>query len=214
MSAYVSLAALKESIGLSGASSDTVDDGLLTSVIYRASGAVDGFLERNRAGYVGFASSSNSRSAIGSNTRVYDGTGTDTLFIDDLSNITGVSVDTVSISSNSWRLWPYNETPKRAIIYAAPASSTYGLNPALWSIGTANVGVTGYWGIDHVPSDIEQTTLAVAVIYWRRYQSGQPQPVVEPRGVRGFVTFDPEIVAVLEQGLGGWIEAGVWGAGS
>ncbi len=212
MSSYASLEALKATIGLTGDAADTVDDNLLQSVIYRASGAVDGYLERNRAGYVGFASSSNSRSAVGSNTRVYDGTGHDTLFVDDLTNVTGVSVDTVTISSNSWRLWPYNETPKRAVVYASPAAGVYGVTEAHWTTGTANVGVTGYWGVDHVPSDVEQTTLAVAIVYWRRYQSGEPEPVVSPDGARGYLSFDPEISAILESGLAGWVMIGVWGA--
>ena len=123
MSAYTSLAALKEAVGLTGTASYTVDDGILSSIILRASARVDGFLEQNRTGYVGFAGSSNSRTAVGSNTRVYDGTGTDTLFIDDFASVAAVSVDDTTVSSNSWRLWPYNETPKRAIIYAEPATS-------------------------------------------------------------------------------------------
>ena len=212
MSAYVSLAALKEAIGLTGQAADTVDDSVLNSLIIRASGRVDGFLEQNRPGYVGFAASSNSRSSVGSNTRVYDGTGTDTLFIDDLTNVTGVSVDAVSVSSNSWRLWPYNETPKRAIIYAEPASSLWGLYVDHWSLGTANVGVTGYWGVDHVPSDVEQTTISIAIVYWRRYQQGSPEPAVTPTGVRGYLESDPEVEGLLWSGLSGWIMPGVWGA--
>ena len=212
MSAYANLEALKATIGLTGDAADTVDDNLLQSVIFRASGAVDAYLERNRTGYVGFAASSNSRSSVGSNTRVYDGTGHDTLFVDDLTNITGVSVDTVSVSSNSWRLWPYNETPKRAIVYADPAPGVYGIGYAVWSRGTANIGITGYWGVDHVPSDVEQTTLELAIVYWRRYQSGEPAPVVSPDGARGYVTFDPEIQSILESGLSGWVNIGVWGA--
>ena len=212
MSAYVDLTALKEAVGLTGQAADTVDDGLLRSVIVRASAAVDGYLERNRTGYVGFAASSNSRSAVGSNTRVYDGTGHDTLFIDDATSVASVSVDAVAISSNSWRLWPYNDRVKRAIIYAAPASSTYGLTATHWTTGTANVGVTGYWGVDHVPSDVEQTTLEIAIVFWRRYQSGEPQPVVSPAGARGYVTSDPEVQAILESGLGGWVSIGVVGA--
>lgn len=212
MSAYVDLTALKEAVGLTGASADTVDDGLLRSAIIRASAAVDGYLERNRTGYVGFAASSNSRSAVGSNTRVYDGDGTDTLFIDDATSVASVSVDAVAVTSNSWRLWPYNDTVKRAIIYAAPATSVHGLTAEHWSHGTANVGVTGYWGVDHVPNDVEQTTLEIAILYFRRYQSGEPAPVVSPSGARGYVTSDPEIQAILESGLGGWVTFGVRGA--
>ena len=211
MSAYVGLGALKEAIGLTGAASDTVDDGVLTSLIVRASATVDGFLEANRTGYVGFASSSNSRTSVGSNTRVYDGTGTDTLFIDDAQTVATVSVDTVSVSSNSWRLWPYNGYPKRALIYAEPASSTYGLTADHWTTGTANVAVTGYWGLATVPGEVEQATLAVAIVYWRRYQGGEPEPVVTPAGSAGYITIDPEVQAILASGLIGWALPGVWG---
>lgn len=208
MSSYASLAALKETLGLD----DSDDDGLLTSCVIRASSAIDGFLERNRTGFVGFANSSNTRTSVGSSTRVYDGTGTDTLFIDDFTSVAAVSVDTTAITSNSWRLWPYNESPKRAIIYADPVMDRVGLTTDTWGIGTANVAVTGYAGVDHVPSDIEQACLAVAVIYWRRYQEGAPEPAVRPFGVRGYTVEDPEVEGLLQTMLQGWIVPGVWGA--
>ena len=211
MSAYTSLQALKEAVGLTGSASDTVDDGVLTSIVFRASARVDGFLEQTRTGYVGFASSSNSRTAVGSNTRVYDGTGTDTLFIDDFASVATVSVDAQSVSSNSWRLWPYNEVPKRAIIYAEPATSLRGLLSDHWTRGTANVAVTGYAGLDHVPNDVEQTTISIGVVYWRRYQAGEPAPAVTPQGVRGFIESDPEVEGLLWSGLSGWVSTGVWG---
>lgn len=208
MSQYISLTALKQAASID----DTVDDVLLLSVIFRASARVDSFLAKWRVGYVGFATGSNSRTGVGSNTRVYDGTGDDTLFIDDFSNVTAVSVNATAVSSNSWRLWPYNSTPKRAIIFAQPTSSTSGLIVDHWSPGTANVAVTGWAGIDHVPSDVEQTTLAVALIYWRRYQQGEPAPVVSPDGAQGFLVDDPEVNAILTDGLSGWVQLGVWGA--
>jgi len=179
VSQYVSREALKEAVGLTGTANDTVDDNILLSIIFRASAIVDGHLEAIRPGYVGFASSSNSRQAVGSNTRVYDGSGDDTLFIDDAQSVATVSVDAVSVSSNSWRLWPYNASPKRAIIYAAPATSAVGLTASHWSPGTANVGVTAYFGLDHVPADIEQVTLSIGIVLWRRYQSGHDVAATE-----------------------------------
>lgn len=208
MSQYISLAALKQAASID----DTVDDVLLTSVIFRASGVVDGFLSVNRVRYVGFASSSNSRTGVGSNTRVYDGTGDDTLFIDDFTSVAAVSVDAVSVSSNSWRLGPPNVTPKRWIQYADPVMDRVGLATDHWTIGVHNVAVTGYAGVDHVPSDVEETTLAVALIYWRRYQQGEPEPVVSPDGARGYLLNDPEVVGILTAGLVGWVQSGVWGA--
>ena len=208
MSAYISLGALKQAASID----DTVDDALLSSVIFRASGVVDGFLAKWRVGYVGFASSSNSRTGVGSNTRVYDGTGTDTLFIDDFSSVSGVSVNATSVSSNAWRLWPYNSTPKRAIIYADPVMDRVGVSSDHWTIGSANVAVSGYAGIDHVPDEVAQTTLAVALLYWRRYQQGEPEPIVSPDGMVGFLVDDAEVTGILTAGLSGWVQLGVWGA--
>ena len=72
--------------------------------------------------------------------------------------------------------------------------------------------MTGYAGVDHVPSDIEQTTLAIAILYWRRYQQGEPEPATRPAGVRGFIESDPEVEGILWSGLSGWVSPGVWGA--
>ena len=210
MSSYVGLAALKAAVGLKG--SDTTDDATLTSCIVRASGKVDAYLDRNRVGYVGFAASSNSRTSVGSSTRVYDGSGDSTLFIDDFTSVSTVSVDTVSVSSNAWRLWPYNESPKRAIIYADPVMDRVGLTTDTWTLGTANVAVTGYAGVDHVPSDVEQASLAVAILYWQRLERGEPEPVVAPSGARGYLIDDPEVEGILTSALAGWVSIGVWGA--
>jgi len=211
MSQYVTVEQLKEQIGIRGLAADTVDDAALQSATIRASALVDAHLDAVRPGYVGFAASSNARSSVGSNTRDYDGTGTDTLFIDDASSVATVSVDTVSVSSNSWRLWPYNSSPKRAIIYAAPTTSTQGLTVDHWTIGTANVGVTGYWGVNFVPGDVEQVALEIAIILWRRAQSGEfePQITIRPRGEP--LVIDPEIAGLLSTLNYGWAQPGVWG---
>ena len=213
MSNYIGLAALKEALGMTGTSDDTVDDGVLASVIVRSSALVDGYLTSIRPGYVGFAASSNATTAVGSNTRVYDGTGTDTLFIDDAQTISSISVDTVAVSSNSWRLAPYNANPKRMVIFAAPASSIHGLTVEHFLPGTANVAVTGYFGLDTVPDDVVQVVLSLSILLWRRYQSGDPAPgPTSAMGGRGQITNDPELLGILEGLWPRWGVLGVWGA--
>jgi hypothetical protein len=213
MSSYVSLEALKEAVGLTGtAAADTSDDGALQTVIFRAQARVDSYLALHRPGYVGIAAASNSRTAVGSNTRVYDGTGVDTLFIDDFTSVSSVAVDGATVDATAYSVWPYNETPKRALIYNKAYSPYPWLRNAHWTIGTANVAVTGYAGLNHVPADVEQTTLAVAIIYWHRYQRGEPEPAVTPRGSRGYDVDDPEVEGILVSGLQGWLLPGVWGA--
>lgn len=219
MSQYVSLAQIKLALGIT----DTVDDGRLTEVTKRASELVDAYLSAIRPGYVGFGSvSSNARSAVGSNTRVYDGTGDDTLFIDDAETVVSVAVDTVAVTSNSWRLWPYNETPKRAIIYAQPVVDRVGLVQDTWSRGTANVSVHAFWGMSTVPDDIVAVTLAVANILWRRQQIGKDeqapstalsvQRFSQGAGRAAQFVADPEILSALSALDHGWRIEGVWGA--
>lgn len=194
MSEYIGLAALKESVGLKGEASDTVDDGVLQSLIYRASALVDNYLDSIRPGFVGFASGSNSRGAVGSNTRRYSGTGDDTLFIDDAASVASVTVSDVAIASTAYEAWPWNETPKRALVYVLPATNQWGALTSHWARGTANVSVTGYFGLPTVPDDVAQVTLALCVLLWRRYQSGEPAPQINTTTGEN----DPEVRGILE----------------
>ena len=197
MSSYIGLAALKEALGDN--SGDTVDDGALRSAIFRASALVDNYLSQIRPGWVGIAVGSNTRGSVGSNTRRYSGDGSDWLWIDDASSVASVTVDDSAVTSTAWDLWPYNEVPKRAIVYVQPATSVRGLTSAHWSIGTANVDVVGFFGLNDVPDDIAQVTLSLAILLWRRYQSGDPAPgPTTAMGGQGDVVNDPEIRGILE----------------
>ena len=198
MSSYIGLAALKQAIG----ADDTVDDGLLTSLIYRVSARVDNELSSIRHGWVGIAVGSNTRASVGSNTRRYSGDNSDWLWIDDASSIATVTVDDTAIASTAYEAWPYNESPKRALVYVQPTSSVHGLTADHWSLGTANVDVVGFWGLNDVPDDIAQVTLALCVLLWRRYQSGDPSPgpttAIGAGADAGGVVNDPEVQGILD----------------
>lgn len=218
MSAYIDLGTLKTALSLAG--DDTTDDALLQSTIFRASDVVDGYLAQIRPGYVGFAASSNSRSSAGSNTRYYDGTGDEWLWIDDVTSVSSVTVDDTAIDMADVVLWPYNQTPKRAIVYKDPAPPIIGRSTGAWSLGTRNIAVTGYFGHNSIPNDIVHATLSIAVLYWRRYQSGAFEPLIaanesmEGRAlVRAFaITTDPEVMGILSALDGSWAMPGVYGA--
>jgi hypothetical protein len=204
MSALVSVEQVKDALGIKAAAADTVDDATLSSVVFRASAIVESYLLSVRPGFVGFAAGSNSRSAVGSNTRLYHGTGTDTIFIDDASSIASVTVDATAISSAAYVVEPLNTTPKRMLTYVLPFSSIQGLLPSIWNRGTANVAVTGYWGINYVPDDVQQVALAMAVLIWQREQDGIPPPT-GPN--------DPEALGILSGLDWGWRVDTVGGAG-
>jgi hypothetical protein len=219
MSSYVTLAQLRTAVGIDTAS-DTTDDARLRTAAEQASSLVDEYLRRIRPGFVGFAGSSNTRGSAGSNTRYYDGTGTDTLFIDDADTVATVTVDGTAVASTNWQTWPYNETPKRAILYKFPVSSVYGLTTSTWDEGTANVAVTGYFGLATVPNDVYEVTMALAIILWRRQQKGDyagssmslnSQRFNAGAGRQFQYVVDPELQACLSGLDAGWAVDGVWG---
>lgn len=217
MSAYVTLDHLKEAVSLP--LTDTNDDAVLRQVIFRASAYVDEYLRQIRPGYVGFAGSSNAHSAVGSNTRYYDGTGDDTLWIDDAASVASVTVDDAAVASTAWTVWPYNEVPKRAVIYDRPATSVYGLTAAHWTSGTANVAVAGYFGLPYIPDDVAQVTLDIALVLWRREQKTEAGPTAtlsSQRFTQGSgrmmqTVADPQLAAILSALDAGWAVPGVWG---
>lgn len=219
MSSYVTLAQLREAVGID-VSTDTTDDARLRTVTFQASALVDEYLRSIRPGYVGFASSSNTHGAVGSNTRFYDGTGSDTLFIDDAASVASVVVDDATIATTDYIAWPYNEIAKRALLYVLPSTSLRGLTASLWSTGTANVEVTAYFGLPFVPQDVYETTMALAIILWRRQQKGDYAGSAQTLNSQRFnsgagrqfqFVVDPEIQACLSQLDAGWAIGGVWG---
>lgn len=206
---YVSVASIKSALGVS----DTTDDVPLLAAAERATATIDAYLGGIRRGYVGFAAASNARGSAGSNTRTYSGTGDDTLFIDDASSIASVTVDGVAVTAYTPE--PQNGIPKRMLTMTLPLSTAYGLGPAAWAIGTANVAVTGYWGLSEVPRDVEAVALALAVLYWRRDQLGGktdggfgPTPILSD----GQWIADSEARAILSALDAGWAVPTVFGA--
>lgn len=221
MSAYISLAQLKEAAGFPTPYTDTVDDGALLSCIVRASAFVDQYLRQCRPGFVGFSIGSNSHSAsLGSNTRYYDGDGSDMLWIDDAQSVSSVVVDGTAIDTTSYATWPYNEIPKRALVYVRPTSSVHGLTVDIWPTGTANVAVTGFFGLASVPDEVAQVTLSISLILWRRNQrsdyAGSSQVLTRSTfsaggGSQRQYVVDPEVDAALANLEPGWAVPGVWG---
>jgi hypothetical protein len=208
---YVSVAQLKSALGIT----DATDDVPLLAAVERATATVDAYLGGIRRGYVGFAAASNARQSAGSGTRTYDGTGHDTLFIDDASSIASASIAGATVDHDSYIAEPQNSLPKRMLTMSLPLSTAYGLGPAHWTRGTANVSIAGYWGMPDVPRDIEAVTLAVAELYWRRHQGGgKPDAGYGPTAtvVGGSWIADAEVRAILSALDTNWGIPTVFGA--
>lgn len=208
---YVSVANFKSAVGIT----DTTDDGPILAAVERATATVDAYLGEIRRGYVGFAAASNTRTSAGSNTRTYDGTGDDTLFIDDAASVASVSISGTAVASTTYVAEPQNSIPKRMLTMSLPLTTAYGLGPSEWTIGTANVSVTGYWGLPDIPRDVEAYTLALAELYWHRHQGGgKPDAGYGPTAVviGGVWIADSEARAILSGLDAGWAMPTVFGA--
>jgi hypothetical protein len=206
---YVSVASFKSALGIT----DTTDDAQVLAAVERATATVDGYLSAARRGYVGFASASNARTSAGSNTRTYDGSGDAVLFIDDASSIASVTLDGVAVTD--YVSEPQNSIPRRMLTLTLPLSTAWGLGPARWTVGTANVSVVGYWGLPDVPRDVEVVTLALAALYWRRDQlGGKADAGYGPTAtvVGGEWIADAEARAILSGLDAGWAVPTVFGA--
>lgn len=192
---YASVASLKALTGVT----DTDDDALFLAALERATATVDAYLTTIRRGYVGFAAASNARTSAGSNTRTYSGDNSDTLFIDDAASIASVAIYGTTIDSSAYVAEPLNGVPKRFLTMVAPNSLYIGLHPAIWQYGTANITVTGYWGLPVVPRDVEQVTLQLGLLYFRRGQNSAPDSGYGPTAVMtgGKFFADSEAAAIL-----------------
>lgn len=208
---YVSVASIKGALGVT----DTTDDAQLLAAAERATASIDAYLGAHRRGYVGFAAASNARTSAGSNTRTYSGDGTDVLFIDDAASIASVSVDGSAIAASAYVAEPTNSIPRRMLTYVSPTSSAYGLVAARWPSGTANVSVTGYWGLPDVPRDVEQVALGLAILFWRRQQlGGKVDGGFGPTStiLGGRFVADAEAAAILSDLDAGWETPTIFGA--
>ena len=218
MSQYITLGQLKEALGISAA--DVVDDGRLQTATLQASGLIDEYLRSIRPGYVGFAAGSNTHGSVGSNTRTYDGSGDETLFIDDAASVSTVAIDGTTVTSTSLVTWPYNEVAKRAIIYKTPGIVHPAVQQGTFPTGIANVTVEAYWGLPFIPQDVYEVALALATLLWRRQQKGDytgssmalnAQRFQGGAGRQFQYVVDPEIAACLSALDAGWAVGGVWG---
>lgn len=204
MSQFLTVEQLKDAIGIKAAAYDTVDDATLNSVVIRASAMMDSHLSQIRPGYVGFAVGSNYAQAVGSNTRLYHGQGTDTVFIDDAVSVSSVTMDSVAVISTAYVAEPLNTTPKRYLTMILPSSSLLGLHPSVWNPGTGNIAVTAFWATGlTIPDDAQQIGLALAILIWQRYQDGLPPPTLG----------DPETDAIIAQLDARWSIPSIGGAG-
>ena len=89
-------------------------------------------------------------------TRIYDGTGTGKIFIDDAAEITEVKDNDNVIDAANHRLYPSNRLPKTRII----------LPRYNFSQGAQNIAVKAKWGYGSVPKDLEfaATVMAAGIV--------------------------------------------------
>jgi hypothetical protein len=100
--------------------------------------------------------------------RIYDGTGTSELFIDDAVEVTEVKIGDTVLDESDYRLYPANRFPKTRIIL--PYKRFYE--------GAQNVAVTAKWGYgEEIPADLSfaATVLVAGIINASNSHDGEIQ---------------------------------------
>lgn len=84
--------------------------------------------------------------------KLYDGDGSDCLFIDDAISIASVSINGTELDSDSYYLYPANKLPKTKIV----------LDGSVFTRGKQNIEVEAIWGYkEEVPADIQFATIVL-----------------------------------------------------
>lgn len=181
---YCTLAQLKGRLGI--ATADTDDDTELEKVIEGVCRFID--RDRRRVFYVSAAA-----------TRYYTPAHSDRLWVDDMTEITTVSVATNTArtytdwAATDYDTEPLNELPIMAL-FVAPSSSRYfvpGLRKSVKIIGNFGYAAT-------VPDEIEQAAILLAQYVWLRKDA--------PFGTAGFaalgeIALNPDLMPADVRGL-------------
>jgi len=173
----------------------TAYDAVLLDLSLRASRLIDRITKRDPGSYA----------ADSTSVRYFDGSGSDTLLIDELAGApTLVEVDEagdgvyVAWAATDYRVWPYNRPPYTRLIIPILTSSK-----ALWYRYPASVKITGPWGFSvTVPEEIKQAVSIQTIRWFKRGQQGfQDVGAVAELGRLQYVKdIDPDIQGILVDG--------------
>lgn len=162
---YATIAELE--VRVNTGSADASDDALLQQYLDTAAWLVDKLTRGHKPGKEAF-------SATSSETRLFDDYGTGTVEIDDLLTATAITRGGTTITTDYYKLWPYNEVPKTALQLRADAPSyaaagQYWLGTHLRGVGTAQISITGTWGycaLADRPLVVKELTLQIAEMFY------------------------------------------------
>lgn len=100
---------------------------------------------------------------------IYDGDGTNELFVDDFRSISEITIDDGDplVLGDDYYLYPANTTVKNRIVLVGQ----------VFTRGNQNVKITGIWGSSDIPADIEfaATVLVAGIINFSDQAEGEVQ---------------------------------------
>lgn len=181
-------------------------DALLTTIITRASRAIDLFTGREPGAY----------SVNANTTRYYNGSGNRGLWIDELADVpstvavaeTGV-IDNVSGTGGTYTayavtdyyLWPYNTVAERRPFLRLELDQFNGSKYS-WHAFRRGIKITGKFGYStttSLPPEIVQTTIIQAARWFKRGQQAfqDTGAIVELGQLRYVKTLDPDVAEMI-----------------
>lgn len=178
-------------------SSTTAYDSLLSSLITRASRAIDRYTLREPGAY----------SVDADEVRYFDGSGTTEQMIDELSTTpTTVAVDEsgsrtyTSWASTQYDLWPYNADQFGQPYIALKVNYLTGDKDVFYAY-PKSVKITGKWGYStSVPDDVHEATITQVARHLKRGQQAfQDVGAIQELGQFRFVdALDPEVKQMVK----------------
>lgn len=180
MSSYVTLAEARAWLDL-----DATLDTQLQLALDAAEGLIDSYCGRR---FVQVASAS----------RIYDGSGTSALIVDDLLSVTIVQLDEDADGIFEVSVTDYDLAPQNAAADGRPYTWLVRRN-GIWRAASAYVRVTGTWGWSAVPPQVKQATLVQASRLLKRRESpfGVASVSLDGAPLRLRSQLDPDVEVLL-----------------
>ena len=186
---YGTLAVLKERLGIEA--SDTTRDATLSAALSAASRGIDKWTGRRF-----WLDDAPVQRVYRLANRVVHETDGDVLLVDDIGDVTGLTLESGAATSWTPITGSYETTPDNALADGRPVTGLLRMGP--WGVYRTRVRVTARFGWPAVPDDITEAALIQASRLYKRKDS--PEGIIGSAewGVRNLSRRDPDVWALIE----------------
>ena len=186
---YGTLAVLKERLGIEAA--DTTRDATLNAALSAASRGIDKWTGRRF-----WLDDAPVQRVYRLANRVVHETDGDLLLVDDIGDVTGLTLESGATTSWTPITGSFETTPDNALADGRPVTGLLRMGP--WGVYRTRVRVTARFGWPAIPDDITEAALIQASRLYKRKDS--PEGIIGSAewGVRNLSRRDPDVWALIE----------------